>query len=265
MNQEVILKEVKKLQEDYNNDPRQKKFNILLTGESGSGKTYLTRTCRKPVHIDSFDPGGSKCVSDLIDKKEIIVDTHYEGEDPTKPFAYKDWKANFDWREKNGYFDMFGTYMLDSSTTWSEAIMNWLLQKAGIAGQVPRFTKDYTPQKIEIRNYMRRILDLPCDVIVTGHLELKEDPDKGHIFRLMTTGKGAITLPLLFDEIWVLRAKEKANGTDYQLLLQPTDLYLARSRLAKNGKLSAIEVPDVKALKKKVGLVSEDKPLFKVA
>jgi len=258
-----ILKEIQKLQDFYRNDPQQKKFNILFTGESGTGKTFFLRTCRKPIHIDSFDPGGSKCLRDHIDKGEIVVDSSYESENPKNPDAFKRWKANFDWREKSGYFEHFGTYCLDSSTTWSDAIMNYVLSKAGIAGEAPRFTKDYTPQKIEIRNWVKRILDLPCDVIHTGHLELKEDPERGHIFRLLTTGKGSVTLPLLFDEIWVTKTKSTSNGTEYQILTQSNGLYMARSRLAKDGLLNPIEVPDMKALRKKVGLSTEDKPLFK--
>lgn len=262
MDNEKLLAEAKKIQEYYKQDPQQKKFNLLLMGESGTGKSFFARTCRKPVHFDSFDPGGTKGLRDWIEKGEIIVDSQYEGEDPKKPFAYKEWKKNFDWRLKENYFSLFGTYYLDSSTTWSSAIMNWLLDKAGIAGEAPRFTKDYTPQKIEIQNYMRKILDLPCDVIVTGHLELKEDPDRGHIFRLMTTGKGAITLPLLFDELWVTKTKEKASGSEFQILTQSNGLYMARSRLAKDGLLNPIEVPDMKAIRKKVGLPNDDKPLL---
>lgn len=257
-----ILEEMNKVRDYYDKDPQQSKFNVLLTGESGTGKSYLSRTCRKPVHFDSFDPGGTKGVREYIAKKEIIVDSIYEGEDPRNPFAFEEWKKNFEWREKNGYFDYIGTYYLDSCTTWSEAIMNNILKKDKIAGQAPRFTKDYTPQKVEIRNWMRRILDLPCDVVVTGHLKLREDPDKGHIFRLMTTGDGMIIIPLLFDEIWVTRTKETSSGSDFQILTQSTGLYLARSRLAADKKLAPVEVPDMKALRKKVGLSVEDKPLF---
>jgi hypothetical protein len=255
-----LLKELNNITNYYNNDPQQKKFNVLLTGESGSGKSFLSRTCRFPVHFDSFDPGGTKCVRDLIDQRKIIVDSKYESENPKKPFAFEEWKKNFEWREKNGYFNMFGTYFLDSATTWADSIMNWLLKKAGIPGEAPRFTKDYTPQKIEIKNWMRRILELPCDVVVTGHLKLTENPSGGNVFRLLTTGDGAIHIPLLFDEIWVAKTKEKASGTEYQILTQSTGLYMARSRLAKDGLLDPIEVPDMKVLRKKVKLSTEDKP-----
>jgi hypothetical protein len=262
MNPDKVSAEVQKLREFYKQDPRQESFNILCLGESGTGKSFLASTARKPVHIDSFDPGGSKGLKKWIDKGEIIVDSKYEGEDPKKPFAFSEWKKNFDGRFREGYFNAFGTYVLDSSTTWSEAIMNDILKKAGIAGEAPRYTKDYTPQKVEIRNYIRKMLDLPCDFIMTGHLELKEDPDKGHIFRFLTTGKGALIIPLLFDEIWITKTKSTSQGTEYQILTQADGLYIARSRLAQDGKLDRIEKPDIKALRKKVGLSIEDKPLL---
>lgn len=260
MNPGKVAAEVEALRKYYNEDPRQQTFNILCLGESGTGKSFLASTARKPVHIDSFDPGGSKGLRKWISTGDIIVDSQYESEDPRKPTAFAEWKKNFDGRYREGYFEAFGTYMLDSATTWSSAIMNWLLNKAGIAGEAPRFTKDYTPQKVEINNCISKMLSLPCDFIMTGHLELKEDPNQGHIFRFMTTGKGALTIPLLFDEIWITKTVAKANGTEYQILTQADGLYIARSRLAADGKLDRIEKPDIKYLRKKVGLSTEDKP-----
>jgi ABC-type phosphate transport system ATPase subunit len=39
---------------------RQQTLNALICGDSGSGKTSLLRTCRRPILVHSFDPGGNK-------------------------------------------------------------------------------------------------------------------------------------------------------------------------------------------------------------
>jgi hypothetical protein len=257
-----IEAEAKKLREMYLSDERQKTFNFLVLGEMGVGKTFLLRTAVKPVHIDSWDPGGTKALEEYVRAGKIIVDSEYEGEDPKEPKMFNEWKRNFEHRHNGGYFEKIGTYAIDSSTMWSEGIMNYFLKKAGIAGQPPRFTKDYTPQKIEIRNYIRRMLDLPCHFAVTGHLELHKDMEDQLKFRYMTTGKGTVMLPLLFDEVYVLNTKETQGDVKYRLLTRTTDRYSARSRLAKDGKLDTYEDPDIKKLMKKAGLKVEDKPLI---
>ena len=68
-----IVAEVKKLKEMYASKGR-KKYNLLIYGPKGSGKTTLVGTGRKPVFIDSFDPGGSTVLRDEIATGDVVVD-----------------------------------------------------------------------------------------------------------------------------------------------------------------------------------------------
>ena len=251
--------ELEKLRTMYASDVKQRTFNLLLLGESGTGKTFLARTCPGPVFIDSFDPGGTKGLIKEINSGKIYVDTRWESEDPKKPSAFRAWEAEFTNRCKNNFFAGIGTYILDSCTTWSDAIMNSILQKAGIPGEAPRFTKDYGPQKIIIRNMLQRMLDLPCNFILTGHVDAQKDEVTGKIQkRFLTTGKGVVTIPLLFDEIYVTTTKETSKGVTYQLLTKRTNTYLAATRVGRDV-FETYEEPDIKKLLEKAGLPCEDK------
>lgn len=260
-----VLAEAAKTRVAYAADKRQESFNLLLLGESGSGKSTFSDTCRFPVHIDSFDPGGSKGLRETIKAGKIIVDSSYESENPITPTAYLAWKQSFEHKLRIGYFNHIGTYYLDSATMWSYAIMNWILKKEGIAGQAPRFTKDYGPQKIEIRNQLQKCLDLPCDFVLTGHLESDKDEVDGKVkYKFMTTGKGDITIPLLFDEIWTMIAESKSREVAYSVLTKKNGAYPGATRIGR-GKFDTFEKPDMKYLLKKAGWAHSDKPLLKEA
>ncbi len=81
-------KELQKVKEFYEGDPLQKRFSALVTGETNAGKTFLFRTARRPIHIDSFDPGGTKCLRDLITNGDVIADTRWESDDPFSPTTF---------------------------------------------------------------------------------------------------------------------------------------------------------------------------------
>ena len=259
-------KEYTEIMKAYKTSPKQGKINALILGESGAGKTFLMRTCPKPVLIDSFDPGGTKGLRPYIEKGDIIADVRWEQEDPLKPSVYAKWKRVFQDRRAGGFFDYIGTYVIDSSTSWGEAIMNGILMKAGIAGQAPRFTHDYVPQKVEMINILTECLSLPCHFILLGHHEIKDDVNENGKavmrFRFLTTGKAMITIPLKFDEIYTLTSKQTSAGITRSLITVNDGVHQARSRMAGNGLLAPLEEPDITKLLKKAGLSYEDLPLL---
>lgn len=263
--------ELAKVREYYGQDPLQKRFSALITGETNSGKTFLLRTARRPIHIDSFDPGGTKCLRDLIVSGDVVADTRWENDDPFNPTAFAEWMKAIDLRFHLGYFKQFGTYVIDSASTFGDAVMGYQLGLASRAGEVPQHRRDYNPQKVFMVNYIKKLMTLPCDFIVTGHLKenrkaLYTDPKTGITkdevtYRFHTTGQAVITLPLLFDEIYVL--KGKGQEPKREMLIDSLGEYIARSRLKGQGRLSASEPPDIKALLKKAGFPNEDKPKLK--
>jgi hypothetical protein len=262
--------ELKRVTEYYQGDPLQKRFSALIVGPSGVGKTFLLRTCRKPIHIDSFDPGGTKCLRDLIDSGDVIADTQWEADDPFNPTKFSRWKKAIELRLQIGYFKNFGTYVLDSASTWGDAAMNEQLGSAGHAAETPRRNHDYVPTKTAMQNYIRKLMSLPCDFILTGHLKENEEIlsydaatgiyRKNIEYRFLTIGQAVVTIPLLFDELYVMQTKDSAQGLKRELLIEAQGKYQARSRLKANGKLSPVEPADIKALLKKIGLAWEDKP-----
>lgn len=259
-------KELARVKKYYDQDRLQTRFSALICGEIGAGKTYLLRTARLPVHIDSFDPGGTKCLRPWIDKGWVVADTTFENEDPFAPSVWAEWCKITEVRFKIGYYDRFGTFAIDSSTKWQKAAMNNIQAAAGKAGEAPRYRHDYNPTKILMVNYTDKFMKLNCDFFLLGHFKVDEellsiDSSTGVERKLiknrfMTIGDAAITIPLNFDEIYVL----KVVSGERILVTEAQGEYIARSRLKSNGKLGKEEPADIKAILKKAGIEWQDKP-----
>lgn len=251
------------IRQTYENDPKLGTFNALICGEVGTGKTHIFKTCRKPVLIHMFDPGGEKTLKDEIDNGEVLVEK-FAPDDPFKPWAFVQWVQRIRAEMRDGLFDHVGTFGLDSSTMWAESILNYFVAKRGAGGKTPDGKQDYMPQKTEIRNWLSTLLGLPCDVIVTGHLEPNKDEVSGKTtYRYATTGKGTFLIPALFDEVYVALAEDTAKGVNYKLQTAGADRYAARSRLAQTGNIERYTAPDIKDILAKAGYPTDDKPLFR--
>jgi len=269
--------EAKMLHDMYKANPRQHKFNMLLLGNKGTGKTRILSTARKPVHIDSFDRGGSIVLNEFREKGLVFVDDRYEAEDPLNPTAFEEWKRNFEVRRLRKYYDSLGTYCLDSSTSWCEAIMNWVLRSTkgeggepNRLGKAPRWNKEYIVQKVQMNTYIDWILNLPCDVVVTGHLkedyEKTKDDEGNEVanfigYKYAATGQNWYLIPTKFGEIYIAMRDYKTGGKpdQFKLLTGYEKWYTASSRMD-NGKFDKYEEPDIKRMLRKIGWDISDKP-----
>jgi hypothetical protein len=257
---ERVKRELLARKKSYEEDSRNESFNALIYGGLGSGKTAVLRTCRKPLLVHSFDPGGCKTLKDYIDAGDVIADTRFEVEDPKKPSVFKLWDTEYARLKQMKFFDHIGTFALDSLTTFAQAALNAVMHKAGRAGGTPQ-QNDWFPQMCLIENAIKDFLSLPCDIILTGHDAMTKDEVTGKVMKdVMITGKLVRRLPLLFDEIYYASTKETSKGSSYSLLTQKTSTYQARTRIGRFGKFEQYEEPDIKKLLKKAGYSTDDKP-----
>lgn len=255
-----LTKEAQRIMDFYDSDPRVETFNAVIYGGLGVGKSFLLRSCRHPVLVHSFDPGGQKTNRDVIKPGWFMVDTRFEVEDPKNPKVLKLWDDEYFRLKRSGLFDHLGTFVLDSGTTWAQCAMYFVLQKAGRSGTQP-FQQDWLPQMTIMENAIRDMLNIPCDFVFIGHEDSRKDEATGRMFiSLDITGKLKTRIPLMFDEIYHAQTKETSKGVERQLLTQATGLFTARSRLSKGGAIDQYEEPNIKNILKKAGLPSEDKP-----
>jgi hypothetical protein len=247
--------EFDKLQQMYKDQERNKTFNAIVYGGMGSGKTQLLRTCRPPIFVDSFDPGGSLTNRALIEQGKMYVDTRWELEDAAKPFVFELWDKEYHRRKKEEFFKQLGTYAIDSATTWAATIMNVILRKAGRPATFP-FQNDYGPAMSILENAIKDFTTLPCDCILLCHNNMKTNEAEGKMLvGPLFWGKLVGRIPILFDEIYHAETKETSAGVKYHLLTRRTGNVEARTRLGADGKFDTYEEPNIMNLLKKAGMV----------
>lgn len=264
-----IKKHAAEIKKMYDEDPRNLTFNAIVHGPIKTGKTSLLRTCPKPIFVHSFDPGGTLVLRDMIDKGEVLVDTRFEKEDPFAPKACRLWEDEFNYLYRKDFFSHVGTFAIDSMTTWAQVVMYEVIRRAAKVkkdrevGGAPQ-ENDWLPQMAFIENYMRKFLSLPCNCVLLGHSDQPKDREGNAVgdLGIMITGKLRERIPALFSEIYYLRIKDYKAETR-ELLTKPVYGIQAGSRLGRGGKLNKEEPPDIKAIMKKCGLDTTDKPLFK--
>jgi len=259
----TFQKEALELQRIYASDNRGETFRGIIAGKQGSGKTTLALTCPAPVHIDSFDPGGTLVLKEAIEAGTILADVRFEGEDPDDPKMFKTYIASLDRRLRAGYFDHIGTYILDSLTTFGAAALNTVIKERVNKGKHTSYVPqkdDWFPQMTYLSRCIRKIAALPCHVLLLAHEKPIKDKEGNLLgYELLVTGNLQQLIPILFSELYILETKETPEGVKRALMTMSSGMHTAKSRLGRGGRFDKYEQPDIKHLLKKAGLPALDK------
>lgn len=260
MEREDIQKQFDKIRSQYSESS--KTFTALVYGEWGCGKTTFLGTGRKPILIDSFDPGGAKVLRKQIEAGEVLV-RDFSNEDSDHPTQYILWEQQFERDLKSGFFDNFGTYAIDSLSTMLQSMLNYTANKAKNPDNIPS-PREYMIVGKTISDVVKLASGADCDFIMTAHMEMDKDEFLGRIFANIRGFRSVkADLPILFDEKLFLRNSTTPQGTVYEVLTQTNGLYKASTRLGANGVFKPVMPANIKELLKAAGLSTEDKSLFK--
>lgn len=249
-------KRLEELRTLYASDQKNNTFNALIYGDSGTGKTRLLDTCRKPVLVHSFDPGGTKTIRTAISKGSIIVDTRFEQENKLQPDTFRLWEKEVMSLYKEKVFETLGTFALDSMTLWFEALQKEVMR----INKIDQLRiQDWGTIYNTVRDWINWLCALPCDVIITGHIDIDKDEVTGkNETTLLLAGASKRKIPIFFDEMYVAISKPSPTGPVYSLLTQSDGYYKAKTRLG-GGVFLKQEEPNIKKMLAKIGYPTEDK------
>ena len=263
MTKEEALERASKIKDLYKTE---KKFSAIIMGIYGSGKTSILLTAPKPILIDSFDPNGTIGIeqdyADEIEKGNLFIRKFWD-EDTNNPHCHKDWEKQFDADLDSGFLNYFGTYAIDSMTTWIDTIANRVSKD--MKRNIPKLAiQDYPLIYDHVKNTIKKLSTQDCIFLMTAHLLLEQDGITGAVKAELKTYKQLkADIPLLFTEKYVTQTSNSPKGVEYDLLTSSAGRYIASTQLGSKGKFKAREVPDIAKLIKKAGMKIPEKPPLK--
>jgi len=242
-----------------------------LYGKWGTGKTLMASTSYAPLHFFMFDSAGDAVLKSVKEEKDIRVSTYKaavsnmqgvldadsifggkKSSTPKKPLetVFARFFKELLYLESIGYFNTVNTIVLDSMTTFSDAVMEFVLL-SDKKGTIYPAQQHYSPQMERVKKVVQLLNSLPCHIIYIAHETLHTDIDL-HIKErsiALTGGMMRLWFPSQMPEIYYLK-REKTGPPE--VYTQPQGDFIAQTK-AGNGILKPIEKPDMTSILSRCG------------
>jgi hypothetical protein len=216
------------------NDIGKPKF--LLVGQGGAGKTAQMLTLPGRTFAYLFDPSALSTLKGHDIEYEMFLPgkvnmaaqslTKAKGDKSSAKKSeagdvYVAWEKDFETKLQTGYFNTIDNICFDSFTTFSDVVMDRILEINGRPGHFPQ-QDDWTAQMSTIMNVVRTCASLNKVLVFTAHDEFKQDETTSRMQNvLMLTGKLKVKVPLVFSDIWHMECKATATELKYVAQTRP--------------------------------------------
>jgi len=216
-----------------------KHLKLLAYGDSGTGKTCFLGGWPGRIYIADQDGKIGSLARHLErNNKAKLEEIDYDNFAQNRASAnyYNIFYTKLVEHEKlaaEGKFP-YGTWALDSLTTFSESLMSEILRQNTAIKSVPGVPAQahYGIFAAKFRETIMRILALPCNVVVNAHIEQTKDESTGEILRQpMVAGKNAKWLPIVFSEVYRTYAETKDGKTIYMAQTKTDAKFNCRSEI----------------------------------
>ena len=189
-------------------------FKLLIMGEPGEGKTVLACSFPGPTLLLDFDGKADSAAQfykgqDLVNNIEVEELAATLVDDPIERLNHLVDKVLIP-QQRAGKME-YKTIILDSITTFSRAALKHIVKTnpsikrvSSTQGLQPGM-QDYGILRRVFAELIPGILSLPCNVIMTAHIDAKKDDLTGEISRgPVMDGSFSQELAIYFKEVWVL-------------------------------------------------------------
>ena len=218
------------------------RFNCLVIGKSGIGKTSLLRTIPEDEPVCTLScESGLLAVKDLVDSGQVqgvVID------------EYKDFLEAYDCLAGNPeWAKAYKWIFVDSLTEVASMASDAMQKKYGEAKDTLKMWGEYSDT---MKRIIKSIRDLTSyNVVFTALETLELDDVKRRIIAPDMPGKKLkVRLPSMFDEVFYMAEAMDVNGVAKRVFhTSAMSGYPAKDR---SGKLAAIEEPNLAEIKAKI-------------
>lgn len=224
-------------------------LRLFLCGESGTGKSVFASTCPEKMFLLNFD-------NSAISYRGKDCDYENYEASPAGWLKYEKDHINLKKKFKEDP-TCYQTVILDSTTSMTEVAMERALQLDPKRSKTngPLWNVHYGMVKNLISGKIRQLLELPCNIVVIGHLIRIIDNDSGAVVGVepMLNGDLSMRLPSWFDEVYYSdtvpiplkdQAAKGGRKVDFILRTMVKGHYKARSRISGVTQILPAEMPN---------------------